>query len=510
MRLMSTVTRRLAVATVVIGALLASMGLLAPNAGAVALPAPPPGSPPTRAGATTEFTMSGTQQGQGVAGLIAPAGNPFDPLTGYPATDPVGWDDLNEGFAGIILGNPAGGGDPLQLYCIDIHTNTWGGLGYKLGTWDASTVANVGYVARILNEYFPNVPTEPPGLSNDNERAAATQAAIWFFSDRYVLKVGDPLRPIVAAITAKIIAEGPLVAPPPPSLTITPSTATGAIGSTAGPFTVNADAGTTPTVVSVGGDMFSDAAATQPIAQGATVMPGAQIFLRRTTVGTVSVAATAVAAVPTGNVYLYDNETPGTLDAQRLILAATGTVRTTATASAQLVDTASISVTKTIDGAGAGQQGEIRIAVTCGGVALPDFVIPAGATGPQTQTFAGIPTPASCTITETVNGANGAVTVDTTNGTQTVDLPANEVPDDPVATVPITDTFSVVAVTTTTTVPGAPTTEPPSVAPTDAATLPTTGGGSTGNLLALSVGVALTGAALVLATRRRARHGGAV
>ena len=139
----------------------------------------------------------------------------------------------------------------------------------------------------------------------------------------------------------------------------------------------------------------------------------------------------------------------------------------------------------------------------------PDFVIPAGATGPQTQTFAGIPTPASCTITETVNGANGAVTVDTTNGTQTVDLPANEVPDDPVATAPITDTFSVVAVTTTT-VPGAPTTEPPSVAPTDAATLPTTGGGSTGNLLALSLAVALTGAALVLATRRRARHRGAV
>jgi LPXTG-motif cell wall-anchored protein len=48
------------------------------------------------------------------------------------------------------------------------------------------------------------------------------------------------------------------------------------------------------------------------------------------------------------------------------------------------------------------------------------------------------------------------------------------------------------------------------VAPTEAATLPTTGGGSTGNLLALSLGVALTGAALVLATRRRARHRGAV
>ena len=117
------------------------------------------------------------------------------------------------------------GGATLNLYCIDINTDTWGGIGYALGTWDASNVPNVGYVARILNEYYPN--TDQPALANDNETAAAVQAAIWFFSDRYVLNTSDPLHDAVAAITAKIINEGPLVQPPPPSLTITPATVSG-------------------------------------------------------------------------------------------------------------------------------------------------------------------------------------------------------------------------------------------------------------------------------------------
>ena len=37
-----------------------------------------------------------------------------------------------------------------------------------------------------------------------------------------------------------------------------------------------------------------------------------------------------------------------------------------------------LTVTKTITGPAAGQQGAITISVTCGGAALPDFVIPGG------------------------------------------------------------------------------------------------------------------------------------
>ena len=82
----------------------------------------------------------------------------------------------------------------------------------------------MGYVARLLNEYYP-LTNPPTTITDTNEKAAAVQAAIWFFTDRYVLNTSNPtLRPDVVAIVDHIMAEGPLLEPPPPSLTITPST----------------------------------------------------------------------------------------------------------------------------------------------------------------------------------------------------------------------------------------------------------------------------------------------
>ncbi len=137
--------------------------------------------------------MSGTGNGQSVSGFIATATNTFDPVKdGYPSSDPSTggspplWNTLNEGFAGIIRGQPTDGSPELRLYCIDILTETFGGIGYYLGTWDASNVPNVDYVGRLLNEYYPNK-NEPASLTDLNQRAAAVQAAIWFFTDRYVL-----------------------------------------------------------------------------------------------------------------------------------------------------------------------------------------------------------------------------------------------------------------------------------------------------------------------------------
>ena len=63
---------------------------------------------------------------------------------------------MDEGFAGIIRGQPTDGGPELSLYCIDILTATYGGIGYYLGTWNTANVPNVDYVARLLNEYYPN------------------------------------------------------------------------------------------------------------------------------------------------------------------------------------------------------------------------------------------------------------------------------------------------------------------------------------------------------------------
>ena len=263
-------------------------------AGAVVVVGKSPGRLPSRVNTNTQLVLTRLGSGTSVTGFIANADNPFDPVkNGYPTSDPsTGFSPKDEGFAGVIHAEPPGGGNELSLYCIDILTNTYIGYGYFLGTWDAANVPNVGYVARLLNEYYPNT-GEPATLTNLDQRAAAVQAAIWFFSDRYVLSTSDPLHAVVANIADHVISEGPLVEPPPPSLTLTPSQVSGPAGSVLGPFTLNTNAGARrhrsrhraaleATVTATGGAMFSDAAATMPIPDGATLPSGQKIWVRST------------------------------------------------------------------------------------------------------------------------------------------------------------------------------------------------------------------------------------
>ena len=76
---------------------------------------------------------------------------------------------------------------------------------------------------------------------------------------------------------------------------------------------------------------------------------------------------------------------------------------------------------KTIAGPAAGQQGEITIHSECDGTALtPDFVIPAGTpAGDQTRQYDNIRVPATCTVTETVDGHTSTVSVDVDGSGQT-------------------------------------------------------------------------------------------
>ena len=153
--------------------------------------------------------------------------------------------------------------------------------------------------------------------------------------------------------------------------------------------------------------MFSDSAGTKPIADGASVPSGQKIWVRSTGPSTVVLEATAEATVPTGNVYLYDGNTGGVNDAQHLILAKTGTLKTTVHATAEFLPPGSLVVKKTIAGPAAGSQGEVVIHTVCDGEALtPDFVIPAGTpAGDKSQTYEHIPAGSLCTVTETSDGS---------------------------------------------------------------------------------------------------------
>ena len=217
----------------------------------------------------------------------------------------------------MIHGKPTGGGATLNLYCIDINTDTTTGIGYELGSWDAGGVSpRVGYVARLLNDYYPHT-DEPTALTDPNQKAAAVQAAIWFFSDRYVLNTSDSLHAAVVAIVNKVKVDGPLIQPPPPTLTITPPSVSGPAGSAVGPFTVSTNTGRrrrqrprapgTPPSPLRAEACSPTRQAHVPIANGATVPSGQQIWMRSSGGSSSAVLqAKATATVPSGNVYLYD------------------------------------------------------------------------------------------------------------------------------------------------------------------------------------------------------------
>ncbi|WP_157005288.1 DUF5979 domain-containing protein [Microbacterium trichothecenolyticum] len=388
--------------------------------------------------------MSGTGPGQGVTGGIAPIGSGFDPSAGYPADVPAGFEPLNEGFAGVIHAQSVTSGETLNMFCIDIRTLTYPGLGYENGTWDESNVPNVGYIARILDEYYPNT-GEPADAPNDNARAAAVQAAIWFFSDNYVLSSTDPVRPFTAAIVATVLAAGPLPEPSPPNLVIDPTTAAGPSDTPLGPYTVTSDT-TDPdlqiTVRTAGGTMYADAGGTIPIADGSAVPNNTQIWLlpNAVTGGTVTMTARGVATVPSGNVYLYDGNTTGVNDAQRLILAQDAEVSTLTSATADFFQVGSLQVTKTISGSAAGDQGAVMLHVSCDNGLEQDITIAANTpAGDTTTTIDDLPVGTVCTVTEPQDGSSASVSVTTTVAGSPATITADQITD-----VTVTNTYETV------------------------------------------------------------------
>ena len=74
--------------------------------------------------------------------------------------------------------------------------------------------------------------------------------------------------------------------------------------------------------------------------------------------------------MPKQNVYLYDGNTSGVSDAQRLMLALDSELTTTVTANAEFKPVGSLVVQKTIAGPAAGSQGQVTIHTVCDGTAV--------------------------------------------------------------------------------------------------------------------------------------------
>ncbi|MCC3297990.1 DUF5979 domain-containing protein [Arthrobacter caoxuetaonis] len=366
----------------------------------------------------TDIVITALGDGRAVNGALPPVGATW-PITSYPTSVPQGYTTENVDFAGIINTQDAQGTTSAQMYCIDLRTSTRVGIGYENGTWTEANVPNIGYVERILNTYYPS--SNLPAAQDNNRRAAAVQAAIWFFTDGYVVRRTDPIYPLVAQVVNETIAAGPQAEPPAPDISITPATAEASVNGVAGPYTVTAQEGADITVSTADGfTLYADAAGTVPLTN--PVASGTQVWVRSDAgnTGPADILAQAAVTVPTGNVYLYDNATPGTTQAQKLILAATRTLTSNANASASFFEVGSLAVTKTIAGEAAGSQGAVVINIDCGPGYQFTFNIDEGTTEPTSQTFNEIPVGSTCTITEPTNGETETVAVTT-------------VPPDPVA-----------------------------------------------------------------------------
>ncbi|MBV8954673.1 MAG: hypothetical protein JO179_11080, partial [Solirubrobacterales bacterium] len=213
----------------------------------------------------------------------------------------------------------------------------------------------------------------------------------------------------------------------PPSLTLTPGSLSGP-RNVLGPFTLTTNAADA-SVTATGGTMYSNRAGTALLGDGttATVHSGQQIWVRSAGgASTAVLTAISTATVPSGNVYLYDGNTPGVNDAQRLILAEEATLKTTVQVGAEFLPYGSLVVKKTITGPAAGTQETVVIRVRCDdGVARRPFVIRAGThRGTRSRTYRHIVAGTVCTVTETSDGSTTTTYVVVSGDGQHVTIPA--------------------------------------------------------------------------------------
>jgi hypothetical protein len=278
-----------------------------------------PGAPAGPSDPDGTVTVSGVDAGQPVSGAIAPAG--FNPLGGYPApgSAATGFTPSDQGYAGTIQATGPGGNTAL-MYCVDLLTPTDPGLSYVAGSWASAGTANTGLVARILQDFFPATDA-PATVATAGQKAAAVQAAIWFFTDAFVLNSTDPLYPATSAVVARALAEGPPPEPPAPPLAVTGPT-TGTVGAVTGPYTVTSSAPTV-SVTATGGQLFTDESAAEPLANGASIPTGSAFFLQVADPAAVQIRAGATVVAPGGTTFLYTPADPGDphpATAQTLIL----------------------------------------------------------------------------------------------------------------------------------------------------------------------------------------------
>ncbi|MEU3016626.1 MULTISPECIES: thioester domain-containing protein [unclassified Nocardiopsis] len=178
-------------------------------------------------------------------------------------------------------------GSELITYCIDIETNIRSSAWYKEDSWanypGEGAFAEPGKVHWILQHGYPEKSAQELAEAADGANAArvtekealaATQAAIWHFSNGATLTRG---KGNVKAIYDYLVDNAEeLPQEPAPTLSVTPNSATGQAGETVGEFEISTNAQSVPVDLTVpDGVELVDIATGQPV--GDTLSDGDKV-----------------------------------------------------------------------------------------------------------------------------------------------------------------------------------------------------------------------------------------
>lgn len=192
-------------------------------------------------------------------------------------------------------------GEDTLGYCIDMLDGTSTTTPLPEEEWDQVDVANRDIVGRILNSYHP-IGVGPEGFEltgDDAQKAAATQVAIWHYTNGYILdEPGNPdlgdAYPGIYANYLKILAAVEADALPPiggpVTLSIDGDTDVDAVaGELVGPFTVTTSVASVELVPGTGTTLHNEDGS----AFEGPASDGDQFWLTSSGAGTASVSAVA-------------------------------------------------------------------------------------------------------------------------------------------------------------------------------------------------------------------------
>ncbi|MHA6765542.1 Cys-Gln thioester bond-forming surface protein [Streptacidiphilus sp. PAMC 29251] len=343
---------------------------------------------------TTATAASADQNGSAVATL-------GDILHGQSVQIP----HEGQGSAGTVALKEDG--QSLEVYCIDLYHGTHSGVKYGETGWDQSVLSDNpdrGKIQWILEHSYPVLSASQlaqeagVGSLTQDEAAAATQIAIWHFSDKTDAISKDKT---TTAVAGWLEQNATNVSEPAPSLALSPASVAGQSGDKLGPITVTTNAKsvdlkfTAPSGVQlVDGSGQAVTSAGNNDKLYVKVPAGADA-------GTAQLSASTTTSLPVGRAFkaLKGNS-------QTMILAGTAPVQVKAAATAQWAPKGPVPAANATEDC---KQGGLDVTVTNGGdqpwtaqIGDKSVTVAAGAT----ETVL-VPVKEGATYNVTVTGPNG-------------------------------------------------------------------------------------------------------